>query len=90
MAGVSEHALGSGRTDLLIEWPAGVGPETQRVATECKGRRDRVMEEGLQQLRRYMDRCGAQERHRSTLTLFRGRRDFSENAEGLPITVRGM
>ena len=59
-----EYALGRGRTDLLVTWPAGV--DTQRFAIECKvraGGLERVLGIGLEQLSGYMDRCGADAGH---------------------------
>ena len=61
-----EYALGGGRVDLLIVWPrAG---RTQEIAVECKVVRDRdsldrVVDEGVEQTARYMDRCGAEAGH---------------------------
>ena len=61
-----EYALGSGRTDLLIEWP-----ESERVrkyVVECKVRHDRrglerTVADGVEQTAAYMDRCGAEAGH---------------------------
>ncbi len=57
-----EYGLGRMRTDLLVEW----GPQRQREVIECKVRRgglERTIGEGLAQLGRYMERCGAATGH---------------------------
>ena len=59
-----EYALGRGRLDLAVIWPRGEGD--QRVAIECKLRRDsleRTITDGKAQLAAYMDRLGADEGH---------------------------
>ena len=59
-----EYALGRGRTDLLIVWPQG-GRE-RRFVVECKVLRkdlERTIAEGVEQTRRYMDRCAAEAGH---------------------------
>ena len=61
-----EYALGSGRTDLLIEWPAG--GRVRKYVVECKVRRarrglERTVAEGVEQTATYMDRCGAEAGH---------------------------
>ena len=61
-----EHALGSGRTDLLIVWPQGKG--ARKYVVECKVRHEhrgleRTVAEGVEQTAAYMDRCGAEAGH---------------------------
>ena len=59
-----EYALGRGRLDLAVIWPRGEGD--QRVAIECKLRRDsleRTIADGKAQLAVYMDSMGADEGH---------------------------
>ena len=59
-----EYALGRGRTDLLIVWPQG-GRE-RRFVVECKVLRkelERTIADGVEQTRRYVDRCGAEAGH---------------------------
>ena len=63
-----EYALGSGRVDLLIVWPLpdrAPAERAQEVAVECKvvrerDRLERVIEEGVAQTARYVERCGAE------------------------------
>ena len=62
-----EYALGRGRTDLLITWPNSSGDE-QRVVLELKVIRQKqsaktVETDGLEQTKKYMDRCKADEGH---------------------------
>jgi hypothetical protein len=69
-----EYAVGSGRVDLLVRWPLPEGG-VQRFAAEVKVRRDKdgdLLDEGLEQLSRYLDRLGLDE---GTLVLFDQRRD---------------
>ena len=92
-----EYALGRGRTDLLIVWPQG-GRERRFVA-ECKVLRrslERTVAEGVEQTRRYADRCGAEAGH---LVVFDRAPDrpWAEkifrrppSGDGVPITVWGM
>ena len=59
-----EYALGRGRVDLLIVWPHG--GRARGFVVECKVRRDgleRTVQEGVEQTRGYMDRCGAESGH---------------------------
>jgi hypothetical protein len=69
-----EYAAGRGRIDLCVRWPLPDG-RLQRVALELKvwrdGRGD-PLEEGLEQLGRYLDRLGLEE---GTLVIFDQRRD---------------
>ena len=92
-----EYALGRGRTDLLIVWPQG-GRE-RRFVVECKVLRrgsERIVAEGVEQTRRYMDRCEAEAGH---LIVFdrSPERSWEEkifrrapSGDGAPITVWGM
>ena len=76
-----EYAVGRGRVDILVRWPLADGP-AQRFAVELKVRRngDRdPLEEGLSQLKGYLDRLGLDI---GTLVLFDLRRDAP------PITER--
>ena len=92
-----EYALGRGRTDLLIVWPQG-GRE-RRFVVECKVPRkdlERTIAEGVEQTRRYMDRCAAEAGH---LVVFDRAPDrpWAEKifrrpptGDGMPVTVWGM
>ena len=92
-----EYALGRGRTDLLIVWPQG-GRE-RRFVVECKVLRkdlERTIAEGVEQTRRYMDRCAAEAGH---LVVFDRTPDrpWAEkifrrppSGDGMPVTVWGM
>ena len=92
-----EYALGRGRTDLLIVWPQG-GRE-RRFVVECKVLRkglERTIDEGIEQTRRYVDRCGAEAGH---LIVFDRTPDrtWAEKifrrapaGAGAPVTVWGM
>ena len=92
-----EYALGRGRTDLLIVWPQG-GRE-RRFVVECKVRRkglERTIAEGVEQTRRYVDRCGAEAGH---LVVFDRTPDRTWSQKifrrpsagaGAPVTVWGM
>ena len=92
-----EHALGSGRTDLLIRWPQN-GRE-RRFVVECKLlHRDLeyTIGQGIRQTRGYMDRCDAESGH---LIVFdrSPERTWEEKifrreplSETRPITVWGM
>ena len=58
-----EYALGSGRVDLLIVWP--LADRVQEFVVECKVVREhdgleRVVDEGVEQTARYVDRCAAE------------------------------
>ena len=62
-----EYALGRRRTDLLVRWSLGTDRE-RRIVIECKVRRERdamesLLEQGLEQTRDYMGRCGTAEGH---------------------------
>ena len=92
-----EYALGRGRTDLLIVWPQG--ERERRFVVECKVRRkglERTIAEGVEQARRYADRCGAEAGH---LIVFdrAPERTWSEkifrrapSGDAVPVTVWGM
>ena len=61
-----EYALGSGRVDLLIVWP--LAQRVQEFVVECKVVRahdglDTVVDEGVEQTARYVDRCAAEAGH---------------------------
>ena len=61
-----EYALGSGRVDLLIVWP--LADRVQEFVVECKVVRehdglDTVVDEGVEQTARYVDRCAAEAGH---------------------------
>ena len=92
-----EHALGSGRTDLLIRWPQN-GRE-RRFVVECKLLHRDVeytIWKGLEQTRGYMDRCGAESGH--LIVFDRSQERMWEEKifrrepppDGPPITVWGM
>ena len=95
-----EYALGSGRTNLLIEWPQG--ERVRKYVVECKVRHDRwglerTVADGVQQTAAYMDRCGAEAGHLVVFDrsderswdekVFRDRRTAASGAE---IAVWGM
>ena len=92
-----EYALGRGRTDLLIVWPHG-GRE-RRFVVECKVLRrglERTVAEGVEQTRRYLDRCDAEAGH---LIVFdrEPERTWEEkifrrapSGDGVPVTIWGM
>ncbi len=100
-----EYALGSGRVDLLIVWPrAG---RVQEFVVECKVVRehdglDRVVDEGVQQTARYVDRCGAAAGHLIVIDrrrnrsweekIYRLRRHSAQLPRGdaVPVDVWGM
>ena len=61
-----EYALGSGRVDLLIVWP--LADRVQEFVVECKVVRahdglERVVDEGVEQTARYVDRSAAEAGH---------------------------
>ena len=61
-----EYALGSGRVDLLIVWP--LADRVQEFVVECKVVREHnglesVVDEGVEQTARYVDRSGAEAGH---------------------------
>ena len=61
-----EYALGSGRVDLLIVWH--LADRVQEFVVECKVVRahdglERVVDEGVEQTARYVDRCAAEAGH---------------------------
>ena len=92
-----EYALGRGRTDLLIVWPQG--GRVRRFVVECKVLRkglERTIAEGVEQTRRYADRCAAEAGH---LVVFDRAPDRTwaekifcraPTGAGAPVTVWGM
>ena len=99
-----EYGLGRGRTDLMVAWPrpptegGGRPPgDAAKFVIECRmpHRRDGLegtIRKGIEQTRRYMDRCGAPAGH---LVIFDpdpdkswGERTFRREERG--ITVWGM
>ena len=61
-----EYALGRGRVDLLIVWP--LADRVQELVVECKVVRERdgldsVVDDGVEQTARYVDRCAAEAGH---------------------------
>jgi hypothetical protein len=60
-----EYGLGRGRVDLYVAWPVST-TLWQRVVIEMKiirGTREKTIQDGLAQVYRYADRCGADEAH---------------------------
>ncbi len=95
-----EYALGRRRTDLLVRWPLGGDGEERRIVIECKVRRGAeslaaMIEQGLQQTRDYMDKCGTTEGHlvvfESDESKAREERMYrrEESADGVPVVVWG-
>ncbi len=100
-----EYALGSGRVDLLIVWPrAG---RVEEFVVECKVVRehdglDWVVDEGVQQTARYVDRCAAEAGHLVVIDrrenrsweekIYRLRRHSAQLPRGdaVPVDVWGM
>ncbi|WP_089935519.1 AAA family ATPase [Candidatus Entotheonella palauensis] len=92
-----EYGLGRRRTDLLVIWPFDGG--VQRVVIETKLRRGvlrRTLQQGVEQMWGYMDRCGAHEGH---LVIFDRDADKAweekifmrdETYRGKTVTVWGM
>ena len=91
-----EYALGRGRTDLLITWPAPNGQ--QRFVVECKilrGSLETVISKGLAQTDWYMDRVAATQGH---LVLFDREKKLwkdrvfrrSETVNDTPVEIWGM
>ena len=101
-----EYGLGRMRTDLLIVWPVRGGgrvradaPAIQKAVIECKvlyGSLERTVDQGLEQIRAYRDRCAAREGHLVVFDRTPGaswddkvfRRE--RIAGGVPVTVWGM
>ena len=97
------------RTDLLIVWPVrgegrapggapSEGAVIQKAVVECKvlhGSLERTVDQGLEQIRAYMDRCATPEGHLVVFDRTPGaswddkvfRRERA--AGGLPVTVWG-
>ncbi len=93
-----EYALGRGRVDLLIVWPAGV--RVQEVVVECKVVRERdglerTIAEGVEQTAGYMARCAAEAGHLVVIDC-REHRTWEEKifhrrgAAAAPVDVWGM
>ncbi|MCX7999225.1 MAG: ATP-binding protein, partial [Leptospiraceae bacterium] len=96
-----EYGLGRRRTDLFIEWYTKAGDPTskQKIVIECKLIRksfEKALEEGLEQVLEYKDKCGAEEAH---LILFDKREGrtweekifyFEREHKGKQIHVWGM
>ena len=94
-----EYALGRRRTDLLVRWPLGTDRE-RRIVIECKVRRERdamesLLEQGLEQIRDYMGRCGTAEGH---LIVFESDQSITwderlfrreESKDGAPVVIWG-
>ena len=85
-----EFAVGSGRVDLLVRWPAGGQDrlEIQRFAVELKVWRDGAvdpLDRGLEQLGGYLDRLGLET---GTLILFDLRSEVPSMAERCIRTTR--
>lgn len=92
-----EYGLGRGRTDLLVLWPHR--GQTRRYVVECKVLHkglEQTIDEGLKQIRRYMDRCDAESGHLIVFDRSEGRtwkqKIFRRRAPGedRPITIWGM
>ena len=92
-----EHALGSGRVDLLVVWP--VGERVQEVAVECKVVRERdglerTIAEGVEQTARYVERCGAEAGHLVVIDCRENRtweqKVFHRQPAAAPVDVWGM
>ena len=94
-----EYALGSGRVDLLIVWP--LADRVQEFVVECKVVRERdglesVVDEGVEQTARYVDRCAAEAGHLVVIDR-RENRTWDEKvfhrlcrSQSVPIDVWGM
>ena len=94
-----EYALGRGRVDLLIVWP--LQDRVQEFAVECKVVRERdglesVVDEGVEQTARYVDRCAAEAGHLIVIDR-RENRSWDEKvfhhrrrSQSVPIDVWGM
>ena len=101
-----EYALGSGRVDLLIVWP--LADRVQEFVVECKVVRehdglDTVVDEGVEQTARYVDRCAAEAGHLIVIDkrenrsweekIYRTRRRSAHLRRGggaVPVAVWGM
>ena len=60
-----EYGLGRTRTDLYVQWPLPDGT-VQRIIIELKilyKSREQTIEDGMKQVMKYTDRCGADEAH---------------------------
>ena len=101
-----EYALGGGRVDLLIAWP--LADRVQEFVVECKVVREHdglesVVDEGVEQTARYVDRCAAEAGHLVVIDrrenrsweekIYRTRRRSAHPRRGggaVPVTVWGM
>ena len=94
-----EYALGSGRVDLLIVWP--LADRVQEFVVECKVVREhdgleRVVDEGVEQTARYVQRCAAEAGHLVVIDRRQNRsweeKVFHHRRDGnaLPVDVWGM
>ena len=101
-----EYALGRGRVDLLIVWP--LADRVQEFVVECKVVRERdgldsVVDEGVEQTARYVDRCAAEAGHLVVIDrrenrswdekVFHVRRNAAHPSSGagsVPVDVWGM
>ncbi len=102
-----EYGLGRERTDLTVIWPykdpsdkeQSKEESLQEVVIELKlryGRLEKTIQKGLEQTRRYMDKCGSKEGYLIIFDrtpdasweekIFKQSREF----EGTPLTVYGM
>ncbi len=94
-----EYALGRGRVDLLIVWP--LQDRVQEFVVECKVVRERdglesVVDEGVEQTARYVDRCAAEAGHLVVIDR-RENRSWDEKvfhrlrrSQSVPVDVWGM
>ncbi|MFH0966478.1 MAG: AAA-like domain-containing protein [Methanobacteriota archaeon] len=100
-----EYGLGRGRVDLYVAWP--ISPtKWQRVVIEMKiirGSREKTIQDGITQVYRYADRCGADEAHLIVFDqtpgiswdekIFRREEGYSGTPDyqcSFPVTVWGM
>jgi hypothetical protein len=92
-----EYGLGRQRTDLLVIWPYKKG--VQQVVLELKiryGSLEKTIEEGLEQILPYMDKCGTKEGYllifnRNPDTLWEEKIFKQEKTvKGININVYGM
>ena len=99
-----EYGLGRTRTDLYVRWPLKDGT-VQRVIIELKilyKSREQTIEDGMKQVWKYADRCGADEAHiivfdrRPEVSwdekIFCAKRELEECRErnGIPVVIWGM
>jgi len=99
-----EYGLGRTRTDLYLRWPLPDGT-VQRIIIELKilhKSREKTIEDGMKQVMKYIDRCGADEAHiivfdrRPEVSwdekIFCEKRELEECRErnGVPVVIWGM